>query len=239
MKSLAHNWLTEGLMDFEYKKYILLAYFKGVQDEFGASKLYPYLSDLVFHYQNLLTVKEHKKLLHKSFPKKITKIDFKKIQMEYENLVEDDALLQELEEIISFALPNFKKLLQEGKSLYEYVEQHLEVLPIGICPLYQEEGYMFLHEEILRHIKIYQYQISVFENAENHYRGIHIRYLETIQKSIFETFENLKISLLRKYSELPNPATYLVNAKLPYPLEETLLPIAKRVLVRHISHNAA
>ncbi|MFN3316181.1 MAG: hypothetical protein ACK40K_05165, partial [Raineya sp.] len=59
------------------------------------------------------------------------------------------------------------------------------------------------------------------------------------QKSIFETFENLKISLLRKYSELPNPATYLVNAKLPYPLEETLLPIAKRVLVRHISHNAA
>ncbi|GAB4489371.1 MAG: hypothetical protein OHK0045_12410 [Raineya sp.] len=239
MKSLAYNWLTEGLIDFEYKKYLLLAYFKGVKDEFEESKLYPYLSDLVFHYQNLLSVKEHKKLLYKSFPKKISQIDFKKLRMQYENLIEDDALMQELEDIISFALPNFKKLLQEGKTLYEYVEQHLEISPIGIHPLYQEEGYMFLYEEILRHIQVYEYQISVFDSAENQYRGIHVHYLETIQKSLFETFENLKISLLRKYEKLPNPAAFLVSAKLPYPLEETLLPIAKRALVRHISQNAA
>lgn len=239
MKHLAHNWLTEGLIDFEYKKYLLLAYFKGIKDEFEASKLYPYLSDLVFHYQNLLNVKEHKKILHKSFPKKINQIDFKRLKLQYENLVEDDGLMQELEEIISFALPNFKKLLQDGKNLYEYVEQHLEIMPIGISPLYQEEGYMFLHEEILRHIQVYQYQISVFDSADNQYRGIHIHYLETVQKSIFETFENLKIALLRRYEQLPNPATFLVNAKLPYPLEETLLPIAKRALVRHISQKAA
>jgi len=239
MKHLAHNWLTEGLIDYEYKKYLLLAYFKGIKDEFEASKLYPYLSDLIFHYQNLLTVKEHKKLLYESFPQKISQVDFKKLKLQYENLIEDDALMQELEEIISFALPNFKRLLQEGKNLYEYVEQHLEIMPVGISPLYQEEGYMFLHEEILRHIQVYEYQISVFDSADNQYRGIHIHYLETIQKSIFETFENLKINLLRKYEKMPNPATFLVNAKLPYPLEETLLPIAKRVLVRHITQKAA
>lgn len=239
MKRLAHNWLTEGLIDFEYKKYLLLAYFKDVKDEFEASKLYPYLSDLVFHYENLLNLKKNKKILHRSFPKKITQIDFSRLKLQYENLIEDDALMQELEEIISFALPNFKNLLQEGKNLYEYVEQHLEIMPIGISPLYQEEGYMFLHEEILRHIQVYEYQISVFDSVENQYRGIHIHYLETIQKSIFETFENLKIALLRRYAKLPNPATFLVNAKLPYPLEETLLPIAKRALVRHISQKAA
>jgi hypothetical protein len=239
MKHLAHNWLTEGLIDYEYKKYLLLAYFKGIKDEFEASKLYPYLSDLIFHYQNLLTVKEHKKLLYERFPQKISQVDFKKLKLQYENLIEDDALMQELEEIISFALPNFKRLLQEGKNLYEYVEQHLEIMPVGISPLYQEEGYMFLHEEILRHIQVYEYQISVFDSADNQYRGIHIHYLETIQKSIFESFENLKINLLRKYEKMPNPATFLVNAKLPYPLEETLLPIAKRVLVRHITQKAA
>jgi len=239
MKHLAHNWLTEGLIDFEYKKYLLMAYFKSIKDEFEASKLYPYLSDLVFHYQNLLNVKEHKKLLYESFPQKISQVDFKKLKIQYENLVEDNALMQELEEIISFALPNFKKLLQEGKNIYENIEQHIEIIPVGISPLYQEEGYMLLHEEILRHILIYQYQISIFDSADNQYRGIHIHYLETIQKSIFETFENLKINLLRKYEKLPNPATFLVNAKLPYPLEETLLPIAKRALVRYISQNAA
>lgn len=30
MKTLNHNWLTEGLIDFEYKKYILLSYLQEV-----------------------------------------------------------------------------------------------------------------------------------------------------------------------------------------------------------------
>jgi|JI8StandDraft_2_1071088.scaffolds.fasta_scaffold01641_9 hypothetical protein len=239
MKILNPNWLTEGLIDFEYKKYILLAYFKGIQEEFRASKLYPYLSDLIFHYQNLQNIKEHKKILYQSFPKQISKADFENLRIEYENFVQDDQLMEELESIISFALPNFKNLLVEGKNIYEYIEQNLEFLPIGISPLYQEEGYLFLHEELLRNIQIYYYQASMFTNLENSFRAIHLEYLETIQKSFFETFENLKINLLRKYKQMPNPATFLVNAKLSYPLEETLLPLAKRILIKHISLNAA
>jgi hypothetical protein len=239
MKTLAHNWLTEGLIDFEYKKYILMAYFKGVQQEFEATKLYPYLSDLIFHYQNLQTVREHKKLLFQSFPKQISKADFEKMQLEYEHLIEDDALMEELEAIIQFAIPNFKSLLQEGKSLYEHIEQHLEFLPIGISPIYQEEGYLLIHEEFFKNIQVYEYQMSIFSNTENPYRGIHLSYLETIQKTIFETFENLKIQLLRKYKKMPNPATFLVNTKLLYPMQESILPIAKRILVKHLTQNAA
>jgi hypothetical protein len=239
MKVLNPNWLTEGLIDFEYKKYILLAYFKGIQEEFKASKLYPYLSDIIFHYQNLQNVKEHKKILYQSFPKQISKADFEKLHLEYENLVQDDELMEELESIISFALPNFKSLLLEGKNMYEYIEQNLEFLPIGISPLYQKEGYLLLHEEFLRNIQIYYYQVSMFTNIKNSFRAIHLQHMETIQKSFFETFENLKIQLLRKYKQMPNPATFLVNAKLSYPLEETLLPLAKRILIKYISQNAA
>lgn len=238
MKVLNPNWLTEGLIDFEYKKYILLAYFKGVQNEFKASKLYPYLSDLIFHYENLQNVKEHKKMLYQNFPKQISKADFENLRLEYENLVEDDELMNELESIIHFALPNFKTLLLEGKNIYEYIEQNLEFLPVGISPLYQEEGYLLLHEEFLRNIQIYYYQVSMLRNIENSFRAIHLQYLETIQKSFFETFENLKIQLLRKYKQMPNPATFVVHAKLSYPLEETLLPLAKRILIKYISQNA-
>jgi len=239
MKVLTPNWLTEGLIDFEYKKYILLAYFKGIQDEFRETKLYPYLSDLIFHYQNLQNVKEHKKMLYQSFPKQISKADFETLRLEYEHLVQDDELMEELEAIISFALPNFKNLLLEGKNIYEYIEQNLEFLPVGISPLYQEEGYLFLHEEILKNIQVYYYQVSMLKNLETSFRAIHLQYLETIQKSFFETFENLKIQLLRKYNKMPNPATFVVHAKLSYPLQETLLPVAKRILIKHITQNAA
>lgn len=239
MKSLAYNWLTEGLIDFEYKKYIVLAYLKDVKDEFGATRLYPYLSDLVFHYQNLVAFKEGKTLLRQNFPKQITQADFEKLRLHYAIMVEDDEIMQTLEEIVEFAIPNFKNLLQEGKNLYDYVESQLEISLVGIAPLYQEEGYLMLYEEILKNIQVYEYQLSIFENLDDPYRAIHLRYLETIQKSIFETFENLKLYLLRKYSKMPNPATYLIVARVPYPLHETLLPVAKRVLVRHISQVAA
>ena len=58
MKKLEKDWLTSGLIDFEYKKYILLAYLQEVKGNFDSNKLYPHLSDLIFHYQNLLDLKK-------------------------------------------------------------------------------------------------------------------------------------------------------------------------------------
>ncbi|MFM6350079.1 MAG: hypothetical protein ACKPFK_33810, partial [Dolichospermum sp.] len=72
MDKLDSNWLTQGLIDFEYKKYVLLAYFKTVKESFTRVQLYPFLSDLVFHYRNLQTLKNNKSLLRESFPKKLS-----------------------------------------------------------------------------------------------------------------------------------------------------------------------
>ena len=58
MERLKHDWLTEGLMDFEYKKYILLAYLKDIREKFNKSQLYPFLSELIFHYNNLQKIKK-------------------------------------------------------------------------------------------------------------------------------------------------------------------------------------
>jgi hypothetical protein len=39
---------------------------------------------------------------------------------------------------------------------------------------------------------------------------------------------------MRQNCDLSTPAVYTIETKLTYPLEETLLPIAKRSLVRYI-----
>ena len=82
MMLLNENWLTQGLMDLEYKKYILLAYMNEVKQNFGTRRLYPFLSDLVFHYNNLKTLKENKKLIFQNFPKEISKADFEKLEIQ-------------------------------------------------------------------------------------------------------------------------------------------------------------
>jgi len=49
------------------------------------------------------------------------------------------------------------------------------------------------------------------------------------------TYENLKSELIKNRSDLPNPAVYSIETELSFPVEETLLPIAKRSLVKFIS----
>ena len=239
MKQLNPNWLTEGLIDFEYKKYMVLAYLQDAQKWFDDLRLYPILTDLLFHYQNLLEVRENKQMLYDQFPKQISKADFEKLQLAYKKIVEDDQILQAIEEIVTFAVPKFEHLLRNGKEVYEFVESKVEISPVGITPIYSDEGYMFLNEYQQPETQIYQYQITVFQNTHEKFRGLNVQFVETVRKSLSQTYENLKISLIRKYTHLPNPATFIVLAHTPCPLQETLLPVAKRALVRYLSAKAA
>jgi hypothetical protein len=234
MKELNKNWLTEGLMDFEYKKYLLLAYLKDVKENFNDRKLYPYLSDLLFHYKNLLSIKENKKLLRENFPKQISKADFEKLEVIYDELINDDKVMQDIEEILMYSLPKLKEHLVEGKDIYDFVEEQLTISSVGVSPLYPDEGYLLIYKPGSSETQVYEYQLTIFQNADEKYRGIHTHFLETISKSIFMTFEAMKVDLIRKYKKMPNPATYLVDSRVDYPFQETLLPIAKRLLVKHI-----
>lgn len=235
MNELKHDWLTDGIIDYEFKKYILMAYLKTIREKFDQTELYPFLSDLVFHYRNLLKVKSNKEIIYESFPKSITKADFKKLKFMYKKLVYDGEVMNEIEEIISFAIPKMEQRIREGKELYEFVEHNLELSSVGVIPIYKEEGYLLINQDKDSDVNIFRYHITMFERADENYRGITTEYLGQEMRSISKTYESMKLDLIRRYSQLPNPATYLVVSKLNFPVPQTLLPIAKRLLVRHIS----
>ncbi len=235
MLKLENDWLTEGVIDFEIKKYVLLAYLRDVRQNFRITRLYPFLSDLIFHYKNLINIREHKKILYEKFPKTIKKADFQKLKISYKKIIEDDELMKEIEEIVIFAIDNIHETLSEGREIYEFVEDNVELVPIGISSLYKEEGYMLINEKPKNDVKVYRYQITIFEGSEEKYRGVHTTLIDQYEKSIISTYEQIKLMLIKKHKELPNPATYLVNAKFSFPLNETLLPIAKRMLAKSVN----
>ncbi len=234
MAALQRDWLTDGLIDFEYKKYVLLAYLKDIKSRFDERKLYPFMADLVFHYQNLLKVKESKELIYDNFPKSISEADFKKLEVSYKKIVRDDETMSEIEGILGYAIPRMKDTLSQGKELFELVEHHLEISPIGLTPLYANEGYLFIQVDKKPDINIFRYQVSVFENVHENYRAINTTYVDCEMKSISNTYESIKVKLAKQFTFLPNPASYLILSKLSFPLPETLLPVAKRMLMRHI-----
>ncbi|MCS7019374.1 MAG: hypothetical protein RMJ87_09115 [Cytophagales bacterium] len=239
MKTLSPNWLTEQLIDFEYKKYVLLAYLQSVREELKAQKLYPAFADLIFHYRNLCHLRDHKNLLYENFPQRISHADFERLQLVYKSIVEDDETMRIIEELVHYAIPLVGETLEEAREIYEHIEQQLEISPVGITPLNTDKGYMFLSKAQSRDTRIYTYHITIFEDRHERFRGIHTQYLETVNITLTQTYEHLKLSLARRFTHLPNPATFVIIAKVACPLEESLLPIARRALVKHISRMAA
>lgn len=239
---LSPDWITQGLIDFEYKKYLLLAYLQHTKKQFDEVKLYPTLSELLFHYNNLLQIKENKQFLSSSFPSQLSKLDFEKFKLHYTSILKDDDIMQEIENVIDFALPKVNASVEEGKQIYDWISSSLEILPIGITPIYFKEGYLFLTyttttQDILSVIQLYKYQITLFERGDKSeiLRGINLQHLDTLQKSKFQTYENLKTELIKKNQNLPNLATFLIQTKIVCSLENSILPIAKRRLVEYIT----
>jgi hypothetical protein len=235
MDKLNENWITEKHIDLEYKRYVLLAYLQHVSEQFEEVRLYPALSELVNHYRNLVALKENKKNLLDSFPEKLTQTDLNNFKLVYEKLCEDDKLMQELQSIIEFSIPQFQKHLSEGKKIYDFIESKINIFPVGIMPIHFDAGYLMLKNGVQSETRIYEYQITIFEQSTERYRGISMQYIASYEKTLNNTYENIKRDLLSFNKNLPNPATYVVETDLVLPIDDTLLPLAKRTLVKYIS----
>ena len=238
MKTLSETWFADGYIDFELKKYTLLAYLQEVNRCFDANKLYPQLADIIFHYNNLVAFRENKKYLQEQFPKKLTGVQMEKLQLLYEQIIEDDEMMQELEDIIGYSATKMQKAISNGTEIYEFVENKLTIFPVGLIPLDIHEGYFFLSEGRHRSTRVYQYRLSIFEKHDEKYRAIRTEFVHQWERNIVNTYENIKAELLRNKKDLPNPAVYSIETELAFPVDETLLPVAKRSLVRYISSAA-
>jgi len=147
--------------------------------------------------------------------------------------------MQELEEIIHYAADSLKSTLQTGAGIYEFVEEKISIVPVGIIPLDLKEGYFFLSSGNTKTSRTYHYRLSFFEKHDEKYRSIKTVLVDNWQRSITSTYEHIKAELIRNNSELPNPAVYSIETGLSFPVDETLLPIAKRSLVKFITSQAA
>jgi len=238
MVTLSKNWITEHHIDFEYKKYVLLAYLQKVSEEFTGQRLYPSLSELIEHYRNLKDLKSSKQNLFSNFKASLKSIDLEQFRLIYEKMAADDTVMQEIETIVDFSLPQFELYLRDGKKIYDFIEEHISLSPVGIMPIHNEFGYLMLKEISSVETRVYQYEITLFENPGERYRGLHISYVTSYEKSLLNTFESIKSDLLKYNKSLPNPATFVVESDIAIPFEETFLPIAKRSLIKRIAGNA-
>lgn len=228
MTPLSKTWLTDDLIDFEYKKYLLLNYVQNVRGCYEQSKLYPALSDTIDHVRNLNTIRHNADSIRYEATKTLQGLDWKTLSVIYNTSDLDHDALEEVNRIIDFALPNFQLLLHDGKQLYDTIEKHLSISPVGILPIRTDEGYLFLNEEKQASLYVYQYSIRQLEDPEERTRILTMEYISDFSLSIRWTYESVKHDIIKTRKELPNPAVYAIHSDIAIPFEETFLPMAKR-----------
>ncbi len=235
MKTLSKNWFTEHQIDLEYKQYVLLAYLSDVNRRFNERCLYPALSELIDHYRNLKVFRDNAGQLYQSFPGEISAIDLENFKISYRKVVKNDQIMEEISRIISFSLPRMEEQLRRGRDVYESLEHMLALEPVGIRPVNTEWGYLMFSLHNPSEIRVFEYTISLFTDEEVPYRIMHTKEISTYTKSLVNTPSNIKVELIQKRKEMPNPATFVIHSQVEIPFEESLLPIGKRLLIREIS----
>jgi hypothetical protein len=236
MVTLSENWITENLMDLEYKKYILLGYLKQVEEHFSEQKLYPDLAELIAHYKNLIQLKTNTAALENHFKKSLKAIDLENLKLVYDGL--DDESLNELKQIIEFSEPLMASELNKGKNIFDRAEQNIIVDHIGILPIYRMEGYFLLYPHQSKNVIAYNYNFTKVNLLQQEVYGLNCSYFSTFTISLSRPVDKIKQEIIYSNPQLPNPPVYLFKAKSPLPNDETFLPIAKRLLYKNLLNNS-
>ena len=234
MKSLSNNWITENRIDFEYKKYILLAYLQEVKKYFDETKLYPPLTEIVTHYENVIRFKETRSNFIAQLPKLLNGIDMGNQKLNYESMMDNDTILAEIESIIDFSIPQFLLHLEQGKDIFDFVEKALHIEPIGVVPLQNKFGYLLIKSNDSIGTRVYEYHVSVIEQPRERISSLKTNFIKSYEQSLSHTFHHIKSDILQEYKVYSNPAVFGIESDEVFPFDETILPVAKRLFLKLI-----
>tara|TARA_A100001037_G_scaffold265742_1_gene257427 strand:+ start:279 stop:1004 length:726 start_codon:yes stop_codon:yes gene_type:complete len=229
MKTLPIDWVTTGLIDYEYKQYMLLGYLKNIESVFKDKKLYPSLTELFQHRENLNKLVKDMKLLEASFPKTLKHYDLNTNEATYEVITGDDETISELKNIIDYSIPKIDEIIDIGKEIYNTVEDYTNIEHVGLDHKYKREGYIVFMD---KKIKIYRYELSYLSFIYEKSHVIKTRLIKEREAKILDTYESIRDEIIKMDKELEIPQTFYVENATNYPYTETVFPVVKRMVMR-------
>ena len=235
MTRLGINHFLAAVQDLESAQYRVLHSLQQARQAFSQNIIYPHLSSLVQLHSTLQGILKGMLGVEKGLPRRVKNIDPEKKEVLYEyELLEDDEVAQ-VKELVNWAMPHIQSAIEEGKTIFEFVDKNIHIGEVGIIPSYVEEGYLILPNQVENTLYILKYDISLFTDVSERYRSLRTHHVKTLpMRSIRRSPHSIKLELIEEHRELPNPATYVCDIGLEFPFEETVLPIAKRKLMRYL-----
>lgn len=221
--------------DYESSRYRILSGLQHARQEFSRNRIYPPLAELIELYRTLKAITQGSAGIRSELPKRISRFDLKERRVVFEpiDLSGDD--LAAIEELINWALPNILAAIEMGQTIFNFVDENLQLQEVGLLPSYVQEGYLLVPELRRGLLHVVRYEVSIFTGADQQYRNLKTETIETVPIArLGFSPGSIKQELMQSHRELPNPATYYFDTDLDFPFAETMLPVAKRKLLRKL-----
>jgi hypothetical protein len=229
MNSLSINTIINTEQDSELTSYKILGTFKEYLENIRKYKIYPALSELVGlavkleNLKNTVTKPDYSDkdlfILNEDIPA------FEEFQKDTDYSDVEDSVAY-----IDWIISQLNPVLDEGIAVYDFVDQNMKIQLIHGDPLFKDEGYLAVRDNITSVINIYRYncKLSRFNNIP-----------EKMDKTDFvmsinanDKQENEDLIIYLDNTSLP---VYLCETELDFPYEETIFQIARKKLLSTLS----
>lgn len=229
------DWLTKEPIDFEHKKYVLLGYFKKVDQLLDQNKLYPTFIELSLHLASLQTLIKEGLVLY---------TEKKFLTCDDEVLVRDllvkpipqfsNEEKNEFDRIIKFSSTKFFEYFSIVKSYWSVIYETISInVKKNKKNIKNDIGFLTYNDKKNSKIYVWEYQIKkILPNIEEYDTEVKLIY-EGEKKGL--TFNQVieNFSTISDTDKSTSPV-FEVKASSEYPLDETLLPLFKRKLMSYI-----
>ncbi len=236
MQPLSLELFTGAVDDVERTQYQILSGLKRARTAFDKQRVYPHLGRLAELHGGLMTVLKRTEDFRTPETGQIAGVDWDEKTLSYEWPELEDTEMAVVEDLIRWALPHIREAIEEGRSVYEHVEDNMELETVGIVPSYLQEGYLMVPEREADQLHVLRYQLSIIQEEGQKHRALRTVHCKTVEEEGVDVHpSNVKLDLLEERRDLPTPATYFSRTAVDVPYKETLLPVVKRRLIRHLA----
>lgn len=235
MMTLRLETFIGAYRDYELGQYQIMAGLQNARTELSHNRLYPTLAGLISLYHSLVDITRARNGLKQELPKRVVGLDLRSKEILYETISLTQEELDVVAELIQWALPKIQEAIEEGRTIYNFVEEQITLEEVGLLPSYVDEGYLLVPDSKRGQLHVVRYEVSIFSGADHKYRNLKTQTIESFPlHGIAGSPWHIKQHLMAHLQDLPNPATYTFTSEIDLPYEEALLPIAKRKLLRRL-----
>jgi hypothetical protein len=224
--------------DLETNQYRILGGIRGVCNDFTKKKIYPSLATLIELKKSIDKIKDERNNLNEKFPKQIKGFDIKTQKIIYESAgdVNHNNSVEEIFNLIDWALPYIEEAIDEGIILFDFVDKNISLDQVGVMPMYKDEGYFMVTDNSAFELQVHRYESTLFSSGSENYRSLKTEFVKSERQIIIrKSPESIKQELIKERKDLPNPATFMFDSDLDFPFTETIFPVVKRKLISHIA----